>query len=125
MSLGQWESSPAEKEALDATIAQFETEYPNIDVQQETVAGDYRAEMITRFGATNAPDLFYVNAEYAQDWIDAGRGKGFIMLGLAVSSDTAARAFADWVRATVNALRVEHLPAGDPFTAVHAGVVRK
>ena len=70
--LGQWESSPAEKDALDAAIAQFETEYPNIDVQQETVAGDYRAEMITRFGAGNPPDLFYVNAEYAQDWINAG-----------------------------------------------------
>ena len=62
---------------------------------------------------------------YAQDWIDAGRGKGFIMLGLAVSSDTAARAFTDWVRATVTPLRVEHMAAGDPFTAVHAGAARK
>ena len=70
--LGQWESSPAEKDALDAAVAQFETEYPNIDVQPETIAGDYRAEMITRFGAHNPPDLFYVNAEYAQDWIDEG-----------------------------------------------------
>ena len=72
VTLGQWESSPAEKDALDAAVAQFETTYPDIDVQQETVAGDYRAEMITRFGAQNPPDLFYVNAEYAQDWIDAG-----------------------------------------------------
>jgi multiple sugar transport system substrate-binding protein len=72
VNLGQWESSPAEKDALDAAVSQFESAYPNIDVQQETVAGDYRAEMITRFGAHNAPDLFYVNAEYAQDWINAG-----------------------------------------------------
>jgi multiple sugar transport system substrate-binding protein len=70
--LGQWESSPAEADALEAAVAQFETTYPNIAVEQETVAGDYRAEMITRFGAGNAPDLFYVNAEYAQDWINAG-----------------------------------------------------
>ena len=70
--LGQWESSPAEQSALEAAVAEFETAYPNIDVQQETIAGDYRAEMITRFGAHNPPDLFYVNAEYAQDWINRG-----------------------------------------------------
>jgi putative NIF3 family GTP cyclohydrolase 1 type 2 len=62
---------------------------------------------------------------YAQDWIDTGQGKGFMMLGLAVSSDASARAFADWVRATVAPLRVEHLAAGDPFTAIHAGAIRK
>jgi putative NIF3 family GTP cyclohydrolase 1 type 2 len=62
---------------------------------------------------------------YAQDWIDAGQGNGFVMLGLAVSSDPAARAFADWVRGAVSTLRVEHLAAGDPFTAIHAGAIRK
>jgi putative NIF3 family GTP cyclohydrolase 1 type 2 len=62
---------------------------------------------------------------YAQDWIDAGHGKAFVMLGLAASSDTSARAFADWVRGTVTPLRVEHLASGDPFTAVHAGAIRK
>jgi hypothetical protein len=61
---------------------------------------------------------------YAEDWIDAGRGKGFVMLGLAVTSDAAARAFADVVRAAVQPMRVQFLGVGDPFTAVHAGAVR-
>lgn len=70
--LGQWESSPAERSALASALAAFQVKYPNISVTQETIAGDYRAQMITRFGAHNPPDIFYVNAEYAQDWIDEG-----------------------------------------------------
>lgn len=70
--LGQWESSPAERSALASALAAFQVTYPKISVTQETIAGDYRAQMITRFGAHNPPDIFYVNAEYAQDWIDEG-----------------------------------------------------
>lgn len=70
--LGQWESSPAERTALTAALGAFATAYPNVKVEQQTVAGDYRAQMITRFGAGNPPDAFYVNAEYAKDWIDQG-----------------------------------------------------
>lgn len=70
--LGQWESSPSERSALAAALAAFAVTYPAISVDQETVAGDYRAQMITRFGARTPPDLFYVNAEYARDWIDQG-----------------------------------------------------
>lgn len=70
--LGQWESSPAERSALASALAAFAVKYPNIKVTQETVAGDYRVQMVTRFGAHNPPDIFYVNAEYAQDWIDEG-----------------------------------------------------
>jgi len=70
--LGQWESSPAERTALTGALEQFAAAYPNVSVEQETVAGDYRAQMITRFGAGNPPDVFYVNAEYAKDWIDEG-----------------------------------------------------
>ncbi len=70
--LGQWESSPAEGTALAAALAGFSAAYPNVTVKQETVAGDYRAQMITRFGAGDPPDVFYVNAEYARDWADQG-----------------------------------------------------
>ncbi len=70
--LGQWESSPAERSALASAVSAFSVTYPNIKLDQQTIAGDYRAQMITRFGAHNPPDIFYVNAEYAQDWIDAG-----------------------------------------------------
>jgi len=72
VTLGQWDSSPAEHSALSSAIASFEVAYPNIKVNQTTVSGDYRAQMVTKFTAHQPPDLFYINAEYAQDWIDAG-----------------------------------------------------
>ena len=72
VTLGAWESSPAEGEALEAALAGFAAKYPNIKVNQETVAGDYRVQMVTNFGAGNAPDLFYINAEYAPEWMAEG-----------------------------------------------------
>jgi multiple sugar transport system substrate-binding protein len=72
MTLGQWNSSPAEKSALASALAAYSVSGTKVTVNQETIAGDYRAEMITRFGAHNPPDLFYVNAEYAQAWADQG-----------------------------------------------------
>ena len=62
--------------------------------------------------------------EYFEDWIDAGRGKGLIMLGLAVTSDPAAKEFASWVQSVVGSTRVAFLPVGDPFTPVHAGALQ-
>jgi hypothetical protein len=64
------------------------------------------------------------SVEYFEDWIDGGHGKGLIMLGLAVTSDTAAKEFAVWLQSVLGATKVEFLPAGDPFTPVHAGAVR-
>ena len=72
VTLGQWESSPAEGEALKAALDAFATAYPNIKVTQTTIPGDYRAAMVTKFGASDVPDLFYVNAEYAPEWMDQG-----------------------------------------------------
>jgi multiple sugar transport system substrate-binding protein len=74
VTLGQWESSPAEGTALKAAIDAFQVAYPNIKVKQTTIPGDYRAAMITKFGASDVPDLFYVNAEYAPEWM----GEGFL-----------------------------------------------
>ena len=39
VTLGAWESSPAEGEALKAALAGFAAKYPNIKVTQQTVAG--------------------------------------------------------------------------------------
>jgi len=70
--LGQWESSPSERAALSSAVAAFSVANPQLEVEQLTIRGDYRAEMQTRFGARNPPDVFYVNAEYARDWADQG-----------------------------------------------------
>jgi multiple sugar transport system substrate-binding protein len=74
VTLGAWESSPAEGEALKAALAGFAAKYPNVKVTQQTVAGDYRVQMVTKFGSHDAPDIFYVNAEYAPEWM----GEGFL-----------------------------------------------
>ncbi|HWH36474.1 MAG TPA: extracellular solute-binding protein [Candidatus Limnocylindrales bacterium] len=70
--LGQWESSPSERSALSSALAAFRVANPDLAVEQLTVAGNYREQMQTRFGARNPPDVFYVNAEYARDWADQG-----------------------------------------------------
>jgi multiple sugar transport system substrate-binding protein len=72
VTLGAWESSPAEGEALKAALDGFAAKYPNIKVTQETVAGDYRVQMITNFSSGDVPDIFYVNAEYAPEWMEEG-----------------------------------------------------
>src|SRR5688572_18339524 len=70
VTLGAWESSPAEGTALKAALDAFAVKYPNIDVTQETIPGDYRVQMATNFSSGTAPDIFYVNAEYAPEWIE-------------------------------------------------------
>jgi len=72
VTLGQWESSPAEGTALKAALDAFAVKYPNIKVTQTTIPGDYRAAMVTKFGASDPPDLFYINAEYAPEWMSQG-----------------------------------------------------
>jgi multiple sugar transport system substrate-binding protein len=72
VTLGAWESSPAEGEALKAALDAFAVAYPNINVTQQTVAGDYRVQMTTNFSAGTVQDLFYVNAEYTPEWIEEG-----------------------------------------------------
>ena len=61
---------------------------------------------------------------YAEDWINAGHGKGFLMLGLAVTSDAAASGVAAWVKKTLTGTPVEALHVGDPFQPVFAGRLR-
>jgi multiple sugar transport system substrate-binding protein len=72
VTLGQWESSPAEGTALKGAVDAFSAAYPNIKVTQTTIAGDYRAQMVNKFGASDPPDLFYINAEYAPEWMNNG-----------------------------------------------------
>ena len=70
--LSGWQSSDAESAALTDTITAFETAYPNVKVDYQVVAGDYPTVMATSFSARDVPDLFYVDASYAQPWTDQG-----------------------------------------------------
>jgi multiple sugar transport system substrate-binding protein len=70
--LSGWQSSDAEKAALTDTITSFDAAYPNVTVDYQVVAGDYPTVMATNFAARDVPDLFYVDATYAQPWSDQG-----------------------------------------------------
>jgi len=70
--LAGWESSPAEGEALTATLDAFKAAYPNITVDYAPIPGDYAAAMAANFAARDVPDLFYVNADVAPEWIREG-----------------------------------------------------
>lgn len=70
--LSGWRSSQEEGEALTRTLLGFESTNPTIKVDYQPLAGDYPTVMITKFASKEVPDLFYVNADYAQQWIDQG-----------------------------------------------------
>ena len=70
--LSGWRSSPEEGEALTQTLLGFPPLYPNVQVDYQPIAGDYRTVMITKISSHEVPDLFYVNADYAPEWIEQG-----------------------------------------------------
>jgi len=70
--LSGWQASPDEGKALQKTLDGFATTYPNVKVDYKEIPGDYRTVMQTRFAAQDVPDIFYVNADYAKEWIDQG-----------------------------------------------------
>ena len=70
--LSGWKSSAEEGEALTQALLGFPPLYPDITIDYQPIAGDYRTVMITKISSGEVPDLFYVNADYAGEWIDQG-----------------------------------------------------
>jgi len=68
--LSGWQSSDAENKALQDTVAAFEAAYPKVKVDYKVIAGDYATVMATNFASKNVPDLFYVDAAFAQQWAE-------------------------------------------------------
>lgn len=60
--IGIWSSSPAEKKIVDDQIAAFKNKNPNINVQIETVVGDYMQKLQTELASKTAPDIFYLDS---------------------------------------------------------------
>jgi multiple sugar transport system substrate-binding protein len=67
-----WQSSTAEGEALTKTLLGLQAAYPGIKVNYQPIAGDYPTVMATKFASGDVPDIFYVNADIADTWIDQG-----------------------------------------------------
>jgi multiple sugar transport system substrate-binding protein len=70
--LAGWSAGDVEDDILRQVLDSFQERYPNVTVEFETIAGEYPAIMLTRLGAGDMPDLFYVNQAFSQDWIDQG-----------------------------------------------------
>jgi multiple sugar transport system substrate-binding protein len=70
--LSGWQSTGAEGKAVEATVAAAKTALPDLNIKYAPVSGDYKTVMPTKFAAHDIPDVFYVNAEYAPEWIDQG-----------------------------------------------------
>jgi multiple sugar transport system substrate-binding protein len=67
-----WASIGAEGELLEETLAAFEEKYPNITVDYEPIPEGYIDQMTAQFSAGEPPDLFYVQAEFSDAWMEDG-----------------------------------------------------
>jgi multiple sugar transport system substrate-binding protein len=67
-----WQSSESEEALLRETIAAFEEKYPNVTVDYEPIPEGYIDQMTAQFSAGEPPDLFYVQAEYSDAWMEDG-----------------------------------------------------
>lgn len=70
--LAGWSAGDVEDDILREVLDTFQEQNPGVTIEFETIAGEYPAIMLTRLGAGDLPDLFYVNQAYAEDWIDQG-----------------------------------------------------
>jgi hypothetical protein len=55
------------------------------------------------------------SSEYARDVVNAGIGKGLVLVGRSQSDDAGMRVCAEWLRPIVREVPIRWLPAGDPY----------
>ncbi|MEG6565555.1 ABC transporter substrate-binding protein [Thermoanaerobacterium saccharolyticum] len=72
LKLGMWSSSPAETKIVNDQLAAFKKKYPNINVQIETIVGDYMQKLQTEIAANVAPDVFYLDSMPAPQLMSSG-----------------------------------------------------
>lgn len=70
--VGGWASSPEEQSILDAQIAAFKEKNPNVDVKFEPVVGDYLQKLQPMIASKTEPDIFYLDAYVAPEFMDKG-----------------------------------------------------
>lgn len=71
LQLAGWSANEAENAALEAMVAAFEEQNPNIDVEV-IFAPEYETFMQTGFASGDYPNVFYVDSYRLQDWASAG-----------------------------------------------------
>lgn len=62
-----------EQQVLETTIARFNDEHADIQVEQQHTPGDYDTRLNTLVAANELPDLFYIQEQQALEWALEGR----------------------------------------------------
>jgi multiple sugar transport system substrate-binding protein len=65
-------ASPEEEELLRQALDAFAQEFPDITVSYEPIAAQYLDKLQTDIAAGNAADVFYLQIEFAQDFMSRG-----------------------------------------------------
>jgi len=73
VTLGGWVSSPVEQQAMDQVVKEFNQQYAGqIELKYQPIAGNYVLKLTSELAAGNAPDIFYLDSSYAQQFIRSG-----------------------------------------------------
>ncbi len=73
VTLGGWVSSPVEQKAMKAVVDAFNQQYAGqIELKYQPIAGNYTLKLTSQLSAGNAPDIFYLDSSYAQQFIRSG-----------------------------------------------------
>ena len=71
--LGGWPSSPVEQKALQAAVDEFNKEYAGkIKIVYEPIPGNYKVKLTAMLSAGTAPDIFYVDVNWAEEFFSKG-----------------------------------------------------
>jgi multiple sugar transport system substrate-binding protein len=62
-----WSASPQERPLLEQALEGFRTKFPDIDLQYEPIPANYLEVLQTQLAAGEVADVFYVDAQFAQD----------------------------------------------------------
>lgn len=71
VSFTTWSSNPTEQAGQKRLVSAFEKKY-GITVNFQVLNGDYPTQLKTQFTAGTAPDVFYINSDYFQDFAQSG-----------------------------------------------------
>jgi len=91
-------ASPEEEELLRQVLDTFTQEFPDITVSYEPIAANYLIKLQTDIAAGNAADVFYVQSEFAQDFMSRG-----VLLSLDAYMDSDGVAASDFYAPLINA----------------------
>ncbi len=72
LNVASWSAAAQEENAVKKLLAAFTSKY-HINTKYQVLNGDYPTAMKARITAGSAPDVFYLNSDVAQDFIQTGQ----------------------------------------------------